>query len=125
LNFFSEDAPATDAPEGSEAAAMAAMFKAQSVLWEETQEKMSQLVSPMRVLTYCIVVISNELCRVLSSFSEPLGYPIILVEEVLVAAESHTRLRSMLWTSLCLQAMFAIDAGRKVSLLAVGTPNYV
>jgi hypothetical protein len=33
-----------------EVAAMAAMFQAQSANWEETQEKMSQLVSPLAVL---------------------------------------------------------------------------
>lgn len=32
---------------GDEAAAMAAMFQAQTANWEETQEKMSQLVSPL------------------------------------------------------------------------------
>ncbi|CCM01809.1 uncharacterized protein FIBRA_03877 [Fibroporia radiculosa] len=34
--------------EGDEAAAMAAMFQAQTANWEETQEKMSQLVSRLR-----------------------------------------------------------------------------
>ncbi len=33
-----------------EAAAMAAMFQAQSANWEETQEKMSQWVSPLALL---------------------------------------------------------------------------
>ena len=36
----------TSASGSDEAAAVAAMFKAQTDVWEETQEKMSQLVSP-------------------------------------------------------------------------------
>ncbi|KAI9459043.1 DWNN-domain-containing protein [Russula earlei] len=41
-----------------EAAAMAAMFQAQSANWEETQEKMSQLVSPLAFFS-CQVVITR------------------------------------------------------------------
>jgi hypothetical protein len=43
----------------SEAAAMAAMFQAQSANWEETQEKMSQLVSPFGVLPVSCSNFSN------------------------------------------------------------------
>ena len=45
-----------------EAAAMAAMFQAQTANWEETQEKMSQLVSRPRAI-FCLRSIyrSNEL----------------------------------------------------------------
>lgn len=38
-----------------EAAAMAAMFQAQTQNWEETQEKMSQLVSTLCGFILCIV----------------------------------------------------------------------
>ncbi|CAL1715023.1 unnamed protein product [Somion occarium] len=47
---------------GDEAAAMAAMFQASAANWEETQEKMSQSVSRLRVFLVLVVVIrSNEL----------------------------------------------------------------
>lgn len=39
---------------------MAAMFKAQTENWEETQEKMSQLVSPLREFHLCSSPFSNE-----------------------------------------------------------------
>ena len=42
-----------------EAAAMAAMFQAQSANWEETQEKMSQLVSPLALLFVSCSNLSN------------------------------------------------------------------
>lgn len=46
-----------------EAAAMAAMFQAQSANWEETQEKMSQLVSPLALLPVSCSNFSNtQLC---------------------------------------------------------------
>jgi protein MPE1 len=37
---------------GDEAAAMAAMFQAQTANWEETQEKMSQLVLPSGAICF-------------------------------------------------------------------------
>lgn len=43
-----------------EAAAMAAMFQAQTQNWEETQEKMSQLVSPFAAFYLCSSSMSNE-----------------------------------------------------------------
>lgn len=43
-----------------EAAAMAAMFEAQTANWEETQEKMSQLVLPYAVLVLCSSLTSHE-----------------------------------------------------------------
>ena len=46
--------PAVNTPE-DEAAAMAAMFQAQTANWEEAQEKMSQLVSRIRAV-FCRVV---------------------------------------------------------------------
>jgi hypothetical protein len=47
---ITQSAPQSMGGKGDEAAAMAAMFQAQSANWEETQEKMSQLVSPLAVL---------------------------------------------------------------------------
>ncbi|PPQ96278.1 hypothetical protein CVT26_005665 [Gymnopilus dilepis] len=46
--------------QGDEAAAMAAMFQAQSQNWEEAQEKMSQLVSPIMGSIVCVVVPSQR-----------------------------------------------------------------
>ncbi|KAF9563120.1 DWNN-domain-containing protein [Agrocybe pediades] len=43
-----------------EAAAMAAMFQAQTQNWEETQEKMSQLVSPSVAFYLCSSFLSND-----------------------------------------------------------------
>lgn len=45
-----------------EAAAMAAMFQAQTQNWEETQEKMSQLVLPLAGFYLCSSSFSNEQC---------------------------------------------------------------
>lgn len=44
--------PKNDVTKDDEAAAMAAMFQAQTANWEETQEKMSQLVSRLRAFCY-------------------------------------------------------------------------
>lgn len=49
-----------------EAAAMAAMFQAQTANWEETQEKMSQLVSPHAGFCLRSSSMSNERCLLLS-----------------------------------------------------------
>ena len=49
----------------NEAAAMAAMFQASAANWEETQEKMSQLVSP----------ICGSSCHSSSLFSNELRFP--------------------------------------------------
>jgi protein MPE1 len=51
--------PAVGNPD--EASAMAAMFKAQTANWEETQEKMTQLVSRLRgFLVSCSIPMSHE-----------------------------------------------------------------
>ena len=81
-------------------AAMAAMFQAQSANWEETQEKMSQLVSPLAVLpvscsnfsnTHSLFVLSPAVLPSFLSLSVKLGFTPILVERVLaaVAEASH------------------------------------
>jgi protein MPE1 len=54
--FSSRKALKTSVATGDEAAAMAAMFQAQSANWEETQEKMSQLVFPAERVP-CLVVL--------------------------------------------------------------------
>jgi protein MPE1 len=53
--------------QSDEAAAVAAMFQAQTQNWEETQEKMSQLVSPFSAFCPCSSSESNEQCLFLSS----------------------------------------------------------
>ena len=76
---------------------MAAMFQAQSANWEETQEKMSQLVSPLALLPVSCSNLSNthvsvrSITRCFSSlfFSPPSsvkpGFTRIHVERVSVA----------------------------------------
>jgi hypothetical protein len=55
-----------------EASAMAAMFKAQTANWEETQEKMTQLVSRLRgFLISCSIPMSHER-NFLSCFALPI-----------------------------------------------------
>ena len=65
--------PLTSIAKGDESAAMAAMFQAQSAVWEETQEKMSQFVSPLRgFLVSRRIVFSNESFALLSVLAAPL-----------------------------------------------------
>lgn len=52
--------PASHIAKDEEAAAMAAMFQAQTQNWEETQEKMSQLVLPSAGFYLCSSSFSNE-----------------------------------------------------------------
>ena len=47
---------------GDEAAAMAAMFQAQTQNWEEAQEKMSQLVLP--IAGFCLYVVQYLMMNV-------------------------------------------------------------
>lgn len=77
---------------------MAAMFQAQSANWEETQEKMSQLVSPLAVLLVSCSNFSNThslsvLSRVVLLFPLPSpsvrpGFTPIHVERVWAVAEA-------------------------------------
>ena len=81
---------------------MAAMFQAQSANWEETQEKMLQLVSPLAVLPVSCSNFSNTRFRCpfyrwpFCPFSSPSpfclsarpGFTPIHVERVSVAAEA-------------------------------------
>lgn len=105
--------------QGDEAAAMAAMFQAQSQNWEETQEKMSQLVLPFEgFYLYCRIV-SNELCLhfVVCCFTHTAHNEFIPIPEVLgsTVVESHSRLINNLTTiNLFLRVMFVIVADRKV-----------
>ena len=108
-----------------EMAAMAAMFQAQSANWEETQEKMSQLVSPLAVLpvsssnfsnTHSLSVLS---LAVLPSFFPSLsvrpGFTPIHVERVPALAEaSRLRLTTSRPISRSRLAMCATVVDRKV-----------
>jgi hypothetical protein len=81
-----------------EVAAMAAMFQAQTANWEETQEKMSQLVSPLALLPVSCSNFSNTHFRCLfyrrpfCAFPSPLsvrpGFTPIHVERVRAVAEA-------------------------------------
>ena len=99
---------------------MAAMFQAQTQNWEETQEKMSQLVLP--IAGFCLrSTISNDECFFFF-FSDCLIETVPLVSIPVLGVASPvvenrtlpmylTRFRT---TGLCRLAMFAIDADRKV-----------
>ena len=104
---------------------MAAMFQAQSANWEETQEKMSQLVSPLAVLPVSCSNFSNThslsipswavLPFLFPSLSVRPGFTPIHVERVLVAAEaSHLRLITNRPIGRSRLAMCATVVDRKV-----------
>ena len=99
-----------------EAAAMAAMFQAQTANWEETQEKMSQLVSRSAIFVPCSTSRPNEHFHFSSR--------IVLITELLVstripeveAQEVAEANRSNITTSIVHfhRVMCAIVADRKV-----------
>jgi hypothetical protein len=102
---------------------MAAMFQAQTQNWEETQEKMSQLVLP--IAGFCLYVVQNLMMNVFFFFSSPtclieiVPHVFIPILEELAFLAVENRILPMLLTrfrtiGLCLLAMFAIDADRKV-----------
>lgn len=102
---------------------MAAMFQAQTQNWEETQEKMSQLVLPIAGFLSLRSTRSND--QYFAFFSSPtclietvphVSTPILeglasLAVENLILPMYLTRFRT---TGLCRLVMFAIDAERKV-----------
>lgn len=97
-----------------EAAAMAAMFQAQTANWEETQEKMSQLVSRLAILVLCSIYALMSTCFLfyLSAITEPSAYiPIREAGDPVVAGS-----RSSTTTSIVPfhRAMSATGADRKV-----------
>ena len=105
---------------------MAAMFQAQTQNWEETQEKMSQLVLPIAAFLFtCSSSKSNDESSFFFFLSDCLIKIVLLVstqvlEELAFPAVENrippmylTRFRT---TGLCLLAMFVIDAERKVCL---------
>jgi hypothetical protein len=111
---------------GDEAAAMAAMFKAQTDVWEETQEKMSQLVSDLSrllmllynentffVLFYacrCVLTLM-ELCSFdMPSTSSVLLLSIVVLEVQVEADLSQEGKHTSNQIGRCIQATFAIDA---------------
>ncbi len=100
-----------------EAAAMAAMFQAQTANWEETQEKMSQLVLPLGAFDLCSSAFSNEHSPCLFPFvcnskTVPKGFIITHGEEPRLNVERNrfppTRI------DLYPQAMCVTDVERKV-----------
>ena len=107
---------------GDEAAAMAAMFQAQTQNWEETQEKMSQLVLP--IAGFCLrSTKSNDECFLFFSFPtcliETVPHVFIPILEGLASLAVENRILPMhltrfRTTGLCHLAMFVIDAERKV-----------
>ena len=98
-----------------EAAAMAAMFQAQTANWEETQEKMSQLVSRSAILVLRSIYALMNTCfslSILPAVTERNAYIRIHEAVDLVAAES----RSNTTTSIdpFPRVMSATGADRKV-----------
>lgn len=101
---------------------MAAMFQMQSANWEETQEKMSQLVSSLADLfTYCssVCLMDDRFCS--TSASAP-DTPIVLLVYTLTTAEPaslaevkrHRTVITTTTTNRYLPAMSAIAVDRKV-----------
>lgn len=123
-----------------EAAAMAAMFQAQSANWEETQEKMSQLVSPLALLPVSCSNLSNTYLRpfhrglfffpLFFFFSPPSsvrpGFTPMHVERVSVAEVAsrlhHTTNRT---TGRSRPVTCATVAARKVCTLSLAPPYRV
>ena len=106
---------------------MAAMFQAQTANWEETQEKMSQLVS--RLSAFLVYSSRSFLMNFTLFFvsSLPLDFLLLVLSEstrtleveALVAAEpNHSRPITTNQIDLYLPAMFATDADRKVRKFA-------
>jgi len=96
---------------------MAAMFQAQTQNWEETQEKMSQLVSPFSAFCPCSSSESNEQCLFSSYAVLSIARSVYIAVEVpvLVEAENHINHTKQLTSrSLFHRATFAIDVDRKV-----------
>ena len=104
-----------------EAAAMAAMFQAQTQNWEETQEKMSQLVLPLRVFIYVVVpslmnnvCFSACLCYISTARSVSIANRVVLVS---TGGPNHTSLANLtshIMINLCPLVMSVIDAVKKV-----------
>jgi hypothetical protein len=101
---------------------MAAIFQLQSANWEETQEKMSQSVSPLGASSCPVVVFSNALLYPFhrgpfSPFSVKPGFIRIHVERALVAEASRLRRPTTNKTSdRSRPVMCATVVGRKVCL---------
>jgi hypothetical protein len=102
---------------------MAAMFQAQTQNWEETQEKMSQLVLP--IAGFCLYVVQILMMIAFFFFPSPtclietVPHVSIPVLEGLASLAVENRILPMYLTrfrttDLCHLAMFAIDAERKV-----------
>jgi hypothetical protein len=96
---------------------MAAMFQAQTANWEETQEKMSQLVSPASAgFLFCSrsVYLMNAIFFCLSIFPVPSASTIIPEEPVLVVVENHNNPSRHNQIDLYHPATCVTDAAKKV-----------
>lgn len=100
-----------------EAAAIGAMFQAQTMNWEETQEKMSQLVSRCALSVSCSTYRPNEhFCfffRLFSAVTEP-RVSIRTREAEDPAAVEASPSRRITSTAPCHRATCATDVDRKV-----------
>ena len=109
---------------------MAAMFQAQTQNWEETQEKMSQLVLP--IAGFCLYVVQNLMMNIFFFFLSPIRlietvpHVFIPILEGLVSLVVENRILPMYLTKfrttgLCHLVMFAIDAEKKVCRYLIKT----
>jgi hypothetical protein len=118
-NFTQTASKPLGAPD-DEAAAMAAMFQAQTANWEETQEKMSQLVSPasagflFRSRSAYLIHAIFFFC--LCIFPVPFASTITLegLGSVVEGSHHNTSNTNNNQIGLCLVAMCAIDVVKKV-----------
>lgn len=112
----------TSIAKDDEEAAMAAMFQMQSANWEETQEKMSQLVSRLAdFFPYCSspCLMNDRFCFTSAPALDTLivlrVYILtIVVPASLVEVNRHHTSITTITTNLCRLAMSAIDVDRKV-----------
>lgn len=110
-----------------EAAAMAAMFQAQTANWEEAQEKMSQLVSRtcavpcLRSSLYLMNFVPLRPAIFRSTWYHTVR-PVFTVTRVavLLGAESLSSQLTITPIDLCLRVMFATGVDRKVSSVSFG-----
>lgn len=119
-----------------EVAAMAAMFQAQSANWEETQEKMSQLVSPLALLPVSCSKFSNtnSLSRSIAGYfafslslpsAKPGFTPTHVERGSVVVASRLCHTINNRPTGRCRPATYATVVGRKVCAALVPYPMRV
>ena len=94
--------PKNSVTKEDEAAAMAAMFQAQTANWEETQEKMSQLVSRLCGSSLCSRMKSHNMISVCPLIETVLFEYIIILEEHLSGAVESPLVRISLMLPIVL-----------------------